>query len=223
MRTDSGITTISFVHCRLKYWPFSKVVWNWCLLSPRRCQPFIPTWSRYVTLYIICVCPKWCHCCTCTCPCPCMCALQRCKAYPIDTSTGNSMSVVNQKVSSQWTYMTVAHGIVTLCWSMHAHFLSFSCASCFTTHPPSLAPWSALSPATAKGWKAIPTLRLELATILSVQYWGGTCILHVLYPQANSSDLHEFATSHQRFVIYLETLTPYLQLRYNVHMSASCQ
>ena len=36
----------------------------------------------------------------------------------------------------------------------------------------------------------------------------------ITHPQANASDLHEFATAHQRFVIYLETLTPYLQLRY---------
>ena len=42
--------------------------------------------------------------------------------------------------------------------------------------------------------------------------------LHVKYLcsvlQIACSDLEDFASAHQKFVVYLETITPYLQLRY---------
>ena len=51
--------------------------------------------------------------------------------------------------------------------------------------------------------------------------------LHVMYlcslVQVACNDLEDFATTHQKFVVYLETLTPYLQLRYiQVHLLRTC-
>lgn len=84
---------------------------------------------------------------------------QRCKAYPIDTSTGSRMSFVNQK----------------LCELLH-NSASF-------TRPLVSALTSYCD-------------RLESNP----------------FSQATAGDLHEFSSSHQKFVIFLETLTPYLQL-----------
>lgn len=35
-----------------------------------------------------------------------------------------------------------------------------------------------------------------------------------IYSQASGAELTDFSNSHQKFVSYLETLTPYLQLRW---------
>ena len=49
-----------------------------------------------------------------------------------------------------------------------------------------------------------------------------TIASHSLFPlpqQTGSSDLVEFALAHTRLVIYLDTLTPYLQIRCDRHSS----
>ena len=87
-------------------------------------------------------------------------------------------------LSTRRLVVNTAHSIVWLSLCM-PYSLSSSCVSCFITRPPSLAPWSALSPTTVKDWKAIPILRLVLTSHNVVSYNDG-----VVFPCVRPISFH---------------------------------